>query len=157
MFLDIYEYLYAQCVSNFRRDLHLQDFQKVALFWFKQPIFSKLMALADGTLISSLSIEDKKQHILNRKNTLHKILTSGQTVNVSKEESERWQQVVKLTINSIQLVWLEESLYDEKEPKKEAFIAVATDITKPILDAYVTTGSQSKKRKPWRSFLKKNK
>ncbi|MUH73591.1 TetR/AcrR family transcriptional regulator [Psychrosphaera haliotis] len=157
LFLDIYQDLYAKCVSNFRRELHLRDIQQVALFWFEQPIFSKLMSLADGMLISSLSTEDKKQYLLDRENTLDNVLTNSQTVNVLKEERDRWYQMVKLTMSSIQLVWLEESLYDEKEPKKEVFIAMAADAAKPVWDAYIKTTLQSKKSKPWHSFLQKNK
>ncbi len=157
LFLDIYQGLYAKCVSNFRRELHLKDIQQVALFWFEQPIFSKLMSLADGMLISSLSIEDKQQYLLDRENTLDNVLTNSQTVNVLKEERDRWHHMVKLTMSSIQLVWLEESLYDEKEPTKEVFIAMATDATKLVWEAYIKTKSQSKKSKPWRSFLQKNK
>lgn len=155
LFLDIYEHLYAQCAFNFKRELQAIDFQQIALFWFEQPIFSKLMSLADGTLVSNLSKEDKKQYVLKRENTLDRVLTNDQTISVPKKERDRWHHLVKLTMSSIQLVWLEESLYDEKEPKKEVFMSKVRSVVQPMWNVNIKTVESSKKSKPWRSFLQK--
>ncbi|GAB3002357.1 TetR/AcrR family transcriptional regulator [Psychrosphaera aestuarii] len=165
IFLNIYEQLWIDCVNSFERvekpERSFKGSEKstchllpVVNYWLENPRFSRLLAMKDALLMPSLSKQELAEFNQNCRDVLLKKARQISLINVDSVRINEYADLIDLTIKLIQLVWLQDSMYDTQLPDKQSFCRNVEQVVAPHWNCFQDKNEANKpRRKGWRSLL----
>lgn len=165
IFLEIYEQLWVECVNSFERiekpersfkgsDKATCHIMSVVNFWFENQKFSRLLVMKDALLMPSLSKQELAGFNESCRDVLLKKARQISLINADSVRINEYADLIDLTIKLIQLVWLQDSMYDTQVPDKQSFCQNVEHVVAPHWNRFQDKYEATKpRRKVWRSLL----